>query len=202
MIEELKQLQLFSSCSDEALQRLVSQPCRRQEYTAGRLIIAAGDPCRSLIVLSEGKAEARMMGEEGREVLVDRFQAPIILAPAFLFTSHNEIPVDVTAQTDCVVWFINKEAFFSFMTEEPAVLRAFLEVLSNKGHFLSHKMRSFAVQGLRDRVLEYLDDNGAIRSVANTAQQLGVTRPSLSRLLSEMISDGTLTKDEKGYTRK
>ena len=142
-----------------------------------------------------------MTGEEGREVLVDHLKAPMLLAPAFLFATPNIVPVEVNAMTDCVVWHINREAFLGFMQHEPTVLRAFLEVLSQRGHFLSGKMRTFAVNGLRNRILEYLDANGSITSVAAAAEQLGATRPSLSRVLSEMVSEGLITKDVKGYKK-
>ena len=164
-------------------------------------MLNAGDPCRALMVLVEGQAEARMTGEEGREVLVDHLKAPMLLAPAFLFATPNIVPVEVNAMTDCVVWHINREAFFEFMQQEPTVLRAFLEVLSQRGHFLSGKMRTFAVNGLRNRILEYLDANGSIISVAAAAEQLGATRPSLSRVLSEMVSEGVIVKDGKGYRK-
>ena len=177
-MEELKRIKLFAKCGDEALEWLLNQPCRRQEYPAGRRMFNPGDPCRALMVLVEGQAESRMMGEEGRELLVDRLKAPMLLAPAFLFATPNIIPVEVTAVTDCVVWHINREAFFEFMQQEPTVLRAFLEELCAKGHFLSGKMRSFAVKGLKNRVVEYLETNGSITSVADVAQQLGATRPS------------------------
>ena len=141
------------------------------------------------------------MGEEGREVLVDRLKAPMLLAPAFLFAKPNIVPVEVTAVTDCVVWHINREAFFEFLQQEPTVLKAFLEVLSNRGHFLSGKMRTFAVNGLRNRIIEYLESHDSITSVAIAAQQLGATRPSLSRVLSEMLDEGVITKDTKGYRK-
>ena len=61
-MEELKQTKLFAGCSDEALERLLKKPCRRQKYPAGRRMFDAGDPCRALMVLVEGQAEARIMG--------------------------------------------------------------------------------------------------------------------------------------------
>ena len=120
-MEELKQIKLFACCSDEALERLLSQPCRRQEYPAGRRMLNPGDPCRALMVLVDGQAEARMTGEEGREVLVDHLKAPMLLAPAFLFATPNIVPVEVNAVTDCAVWHINREAFFEFMQHEPTL---------------------------------------------------------------------------------
>ena len=65
-MEELKRIKLFAGCSDESLERLLESPCRRQDYPAGRRMLNPGDPCRALMVLVEGQAEARMMGEEGR----------------------------------------------------------------------------------------------------------------------------------------
>lgn len=62
-----------------------------------------------------------------------------------------------------------------------------------------NKMRTFAVKGLRNRVIEHLENNGSIESVSATAQQLGVTRPSLSRILSDMLNEGLLIKDGKFY---
>lgn len=200
-MEELKQIKLFAGCSDEALERLLSQPCRRQEYPAGRRMLNPGDPCRALMVLVEGQAEARMTGEEGREVLVDHLKAPMLLAPAFLFATPNIVPVEVNAVTDCAVWHINREAFFEFMQHEPTVLRAFLEILSERGRFLSKKMRTFAVNSLRSRVVEYIEANGCITSVVAAAQELGVTRPSLSRVLSEMLDEGVVIKNGKGYRK-
>ena len=161
----------------------------------------AGDPCRALMALVEGQAESRMIGEEGRDVLVDRLKAPMLLAPAFLFATPNLVPVEVNAVTDCVVWHINREAFFEFMQQEPTVLRAFLEVLSNRSHFLSGRMRTFAVNSLRHRILEFLEANGSITSVADVAQRLGATRPSLSRVLSDLLDEGIVIKDEKGYRK-
>ena len=109
--------------------------------------------------------------------------------------------MEVTALTDCAVWHINREAFFEFMQHEPTVLRTFLEILSERGRFLSRKMRTFAVNSLRNRVIEYLEANGSITSVAAAAEQLGATRPSLSRVLSDMLDEGVLAKDKMGYKK-
>lgn len=200
-LEELKSISIFKECDEGALRELLASPYRRHEFGAGKLISRAGEPCRSLMLLTNGSADARMMSDEGREVLVDHLKAPQILAPAFLFASENAMPVEVTAQTNCTMWYINREAFFSFMIAQPQVLRAFLQEVSNRGRFLSGKMRSFAVKGLRNRILEYLGHHGSIASVAKTAEQLGVTRPSLSRLLSEMTAEGVIEKIGKGYKK-
>ena len=197
-MEELKSFPLFSACTDEELQELLLSPHRREEYQAGDLVIIAGDPCRSLMLLTEGTVETRMGGDNGREVVIEQINAPKILAPAFLFAEDNAIPVDAYMHTDGVVWYINREAFFNFMTMHPHVLRAFLQTLSARSRFLSGKVKGFAVKGLRDRVLDHIRQHNTITNVAKTAELLGVARPSLSRVLAELQAEGVVGRTKEG----
>lgn len=194
-MDELKSSPLFSACTDEELQELMQAPHRREEYKTGDLVVSAGDPCRSLMLLTQGVVETRMCGANGREVVIDQLKSPTLLAPAFLFAEDNTIPVEVTMHTDGTVWYINREAFFQFMTRHPHVLRAFLQTLSARSRFLSSKVKGFAVKGLRDRVLDHIRQHGAIASVAKTAEVLGVARPSLSRVISELLDEGLLSRE-------
>ena len=198
MIKELQRFELFSSCTEAMLQEMLSLPYRRKEYKTGDLVVSVGDTCDWLMLLAEGVVESRMGAQSGKEVVIERMQAPMILAPAFLFAKNHTIPVEVTMTTDGVVWYIHREAFFKFMTTHPEVLQRFLEVLSDRSHFLSNKVRSFAVKSLRDRVLDYVKQQGAITNVAEAAEMLGVARPSLSRLIADLQDEGLLERTEKG----
>lgn len=198
----LKRFPLFASCSDEALALLLQGPHKEKTYGEGELLLPFGRECRSLMLLTDGTVETRMGSVEGRELVVDTLRAPCILAPAFLFASNNVIPVEVTAVTEATLLQINREAFVTFMQHNPQVLRAFLTIISDRAQFLSGKVRAFAIKGLRNRVLDHLALHGTIDNVARTAEQLGVTRPSLSRLLSELLDEGCIVKDGKGYRLK
>ena len=202
MTKELQRFELFSSCSEEMLQELLSLPYRRKEYKTGDRVVSVGDTCDWLMLLAEGEGESRMGAQSGKEVVIEKMQAPMILAPAFLFAKNHTIPVEVSMMTDGVVWYIHREAFFKFMTVHPEVLKQFLEVLSDRSHFLSGKVRSFAVKSLRDRVLDYIRQHGAITNVAEAAEMLGVARPSLSRLLADLQDEGLLERTDRGIERR
>ena len=202
MIKELQRLPLLAECSEETLNELLRWPYRRKVYKIDDMVVRVGDTCDALMLLTEGAVETRMGSESGREVVIDRLQAPKILAPAFLFAKDPTIPVEVSATTESVVWYVHREAFFKFMTAHPEVLRAFLEELSQRSQFLSGKVRSFAVKGLRNRVLDYIRQHGAITNVSETAEMLGVARPSLSRILAELQDEGVVERTNEGtYVR-
>ncbi len=201
-IDELKKLPLFAQCSEQDLRQLLDSPHKRQEYDAGSLVLRAGDPCLSLMVLAEGTVETRMGSDEGREIVVERILAPELLAPAFLFSDNNNVPVEITAATPAVIWLINREGFSHFMRQHPNVMSAFMQSISEKSQFLSGKVRSFATKGMHGRVLEHLDTHGTIANVTATAEMLGVARPALSKVLSDMLADGTLVRTKEGIVRK
>lgn len=197
---ELKAIPLFSDCSEATLEELFASPHRRQVYVPGKTVMQQGDAVQSLILLTSGCVETRMGGEEGREVVMDRLSAPCLLAPAFLFASDSTLPVEVTAIEECIVWTLNREGFLHFMAAHPEVMRRFLRMISDRSRFLSEKVRTFALKGLRNRVLDYLRTHGDITHITETAERLGVTRPSLSRVLSEMVKEGAIKYEDKTYS--
>ncbi len=202
MIKELQQFPLFSQCSEEVLAELLRWPYQRKVYKEDNMVVRVGDTCDSLMLLTEGAVETRMGSETGREVVIDRLQAPMILAPAFLFAKDNTIPVEVSMTTEGVVWYIHREAFFQFMAAHSEVLRIFLGDLSDRSTFLSSKVRSFAVKGLRNRVLDYIRQHGAITNVSETAEVLGVARPSLSRILADLQAEALVERSKDGFVRR
>lgn len=199
-VQELSRIPLFAGLKDGDLDELLSAPHRRRVYQPGKTIMSAGDAVQSLVVLTAGQVETRMVGDE-REVVMDRLVAPCLLAPAFLFASDNAVPVEAVATEESTIWTLNREGFVRFMAAHPEVMRRFLRMISDRSRFLSEKVRTFAIKGLRNRVLDYLHTHGPITQVAATAERLGVTRPSLSRVLSEMVAEGIIETTPAGYKR-
>lgn len=199
---ELKSTSLFSSCNESDIEDLLSKPHIRKVFKKNDYIVRANDDCNSLILLTKGKVFATIGSEEGREMTMEHHDAPKILASAFLFSIKNNIPVYIEAKTDCVIWFINRDILFDFMIAHPKVMRCFLQETSTKAQILAQKVKGFAVKGLRSRVLDYLRQQKSINNISKTAKIMGVARPSLSRILKDMIDDNYIEKREDGYYLK
>ena len=148
MKDELKAMPLFAGLKDSDLEEMLTAPHRRRVYQPGKTIMSAGDAVQSLVVLAAGRVETRM-GGDAREVVIDRLTAPCLLAPAFLFASDKTLPVDAVAVEECVVWTLNREGFVRFMAAHPVVISCFLRIVSDRSRFLSEKVRTFAIKGLR-----------------------------------------------------
>ena len=191
-------MSLFEGCEAEALHQLLREaPNSLRIYKEGEYIARQGDACRSLFILMKGNVKTQMENAEGKQLTIDWIKAPDILAPAFIYASENRFPVNVEATELCEVLVADRTRFEAFMHAQPAVMRNFIAIISDRSLFLSRKLNEFALQSLKSRLLNYLQMHGGIHNQQEVAFILGVARPSLARALSELIAEGKITMTGK-----
>ena len=196
--EVLTRMSLFEGCEKEALHQLLCEaPNSLRTYKEGEYIARQGDACRSLFILMKGNVKTQMENAEGKQLTIDWIKAPDILAPAFIYASENRFPVNVEATELCEVLVMDRARFEAFMHAQPAVMRNFIAIISDRSLFLSRKLNEFALQSLKSRLLNYLQMHGGIHNQQEVAFILGVARPSLARALSELIAEGKITMTGK-----
>lgn len=196
--EVLTRMSLFEGCEAEALHQLLREaPNSLRIYKEGEYIARQGDACRSLFILMKGNVKTQMENAEGKQLTIDWIKAPDILAPAFIYASENRFPVNVEATELCEVLVMDRTRFEAFMHAQPAVMRNFIAIISDRSLFLSRKLNEFALQSLKSRLLNYLQMHGGVHNQQEVAFILGVARPSLARALSELIAEGKITMTGK-----
>ena len=197
---DLSDFPLFQGTDREGIDRLIHEASNKlTSYRAGDIIARRQTPCRSLLLLCEGAVTTFMSNAEGKEVTIDRFQAPEALAPAFIYGSENYFPVSVQAVTACRVWSISKENFLQRLQQDAVLLSNFLRLISDRSLFLSRKVQEFALERLSTRLLSYLRQQHEITNLQEVAFILGVARPSLSRTLAALVGQGLVVKTDNKY---
>ena len=147
-------------------------------------------------------SEREQARTEFKEIVVETLTGPIMLAPAFLFAKESRFPVNVIAKTDCTILYIPKSAFRDWLHRDPQLMMNFIGIVSNRCQRLSQRLNDFALQSLKERVLEYLRLHQRIDSVEWLAKVLGVARPSLSRVLSDLKAEGVIERTLEGIELK
>ncbi|WP_300109591.1 Crp/Fnr family transcriptional regulator [uncultured Alistipes sp.] len=197
---EFYEAPLFRGCDRRVVDEVLAlSPSRMSIYKKGDFIAMQHSVCRSLYILCKGSVCLQMSSEEGREFTLDTLAAPDVLASAFIFGTENILPVSIIANTDCHFLVISKECVSLLVERDKKVLHNFLTILSDHSLFLSRKLEQFALQTLSSRLIGYLRNNHAVQNLQETAFILGVTRPSLSRTVSQLVRQGIIRKSEKGY---
>ena len=178
---------------------LARYPGRHVTYDKGDIIAMQGYACRSIYLLCKGSVYARMVSDEGREFTLDTLTAPEVLASSFVFSSDGTFPVTIIASSSCDVWILGKESLLRIIESDKTVLHNYLTIISDHSMFLSRRLNEFALQTLSSRIVSYIEHNGAIDNLQEAAFILGVARPSLSRAVAQLVSQGVLRKSDKGY---
>lgn len=176
-------------------------PGKYRHYAKGDIIALQGYACRSLFVLCEGSAYAKMTSEEGKELTLDTLSAPDVLASSFIFSTKGIFPVTIIAADECDIWVLSKDCILNIIKEDNTVMQNYLKVISDHSMFLSSRIAEFALQTLSTRIISYIDVKGALSNLQEAAFILGVARPSLSRAISQLVGQGILRKEESGYVR-
>ncbi len=197
IISELKKLPLFANIDEQIIINLLKESTNKiSTYNESDFIAYQGDICRSLYFLYSGKVVAQMENVDGKFINIETLQAPELLAPAFIYGDENHFPVNIVAINRCEVLIIDKESFFLFMHDNPSVMRGFINDISNRCLFLTRKVNEFALQNLRSRIVNYLKRHKFITNQQAVAQILGVARPSLAKVLAEMIEENIIIKED------
>lgn len=197
---DIYSLPLFSGGNKELIDNILQEnPARHRLYAKGDIIALQGYVCKQLYLLCSGSAYARMVSEEGREFTLDTLSAPEVLASSFIFSTDGIFPVTIIAASDCSIWLISREAMLRILKADQTVMQNYLRVISDHSMFLSNRLVEFALQTLSSRIVSYIESNGPITNLQETAFILGVARPSLSRAVSQLVSQGTLRKTTDGY---
>jgi CRP-like cAMP-binding protein len=164
-------------------------------YKKGKWIAQQGDIVKSLYILLKGSVKAKMISDSGTVLNIETIYAPNPLASAFLFAENNQFPVDVVALEDCEVIVVSKESVMKQLANNKTFLQEFMAFNSNRTHFLSERLKFLSTKTIKGKLAQYIlarannADFTMEMNQTDLAEYFGVARPSLSRSLSEMISE-------------
>ena len=172
-------------------------------FEKGECIAQQGYTVNALYILLKGSAKAEMISDSETVLNMEIVKAPNLLAPALLFAENNRFPVDIVALEDCEIILISKDSIVKQLSSNEEFLQGFMKFNSNRVNFLSERLKLLSTKTIKGKLAQYSlartnHQNFTLdRKQAELAEYFGVTRPSLSRSLSEMIEDGIISLKRK-----
>lgn len=210
MIVQLKECYLFNGVTEAELEQFMkSNLYRIKSYEKEEYALYANEPCNDLPLLISGIVRGEMSDLSGKMVKIEDIAAPAVLASAFIFGPQNKYPVDVIANEPSKIMFIPKDSLIKIFSTYPAILKNFLDDISNRAQFLTRKIRFLTFRTIREKLAHYLlemanrnkSDNFQIpMTQTKLADFFGVARPSLARTLSELVKENYI-EIERNHVR-
>ena len=198
----LSRTRLFSGVDLEDLLRLAARG-RQFELDSGDLLFTAGDPCKGLFVVVEGRTRAVRHGMDGREQIIHE-DSPGSTFPEVAVFDDGPCPSSVFAVEDTVLLFIPKEEVKAFFLRHPEVALTALRVLSTRLRRATGMVEELALRGVSQRLAEYLLTRAAegpsekLLRLKHTNQEIadliGSVREVVSRSFARLQREGWIEK--------
>lgn len=205
----LAQCPVFKGISeDESKKLLIEIHFQVKNYKKGDVVAIAGEHVNNLFIILSGSVKGEMIDYSGKTIKIEDIEAPRPLATAFLFGKENRFPVTATANNEVKILAIPVSEFLKLLQKNTQILKNYLNSISSRSQFLSQKLHFLNFKTIREKVahflLQQIGDRLHSIELNSTQQQLaellGVTRPALARVLSEMQREKLFIIEKKTVT--
>ena len=201
MIEILKETVVFNGIDEKTIKNILEKnKYDIKKYSPNESIAFRGDEVRGLYIILKGTLTTEMLTEEGNVIKIEELVPSDVIASAFVFGKKNSFPVDLNAKDEAEILFIERKEFLKILFSKEKILENFLNEVSNKTQLLTSKIwNSFNNKTIKKKFCDYVKKNQknnlfSIQNLGALAEYFGVERPSLSRVLSDLVKDEKLER--------
>ena len=201
MIKTLKETVVFNNIDEETIKNILEKnKYEIKKYSPNESIAFRGDEVRGLYIILKGTLTTEMLTEEGNVIKIEELVPSDVIASAFVFGKKNSFPVDLNAKDEAEILFIERKEFLKILFSKEKILENFLNEVSNKTQLLTSKIwNSFNNKTIKKKFCDYVKKNQknnlfSIQNLGALAEYFGVERPSLSRVLSDLVKDEKLER--------
>lgn len=204
-LKTLAKFKLFKEIEEKELVELFQKiKYEIKKFKKSDIVFFREEKIDGLFIILKGVLSAEMLKDNGDIQKIENLSGGDIIGSAFIFGNENNLPVDLIVLEEGELLHIDKNNLLkSFNTNEKFLIN-FLNEISDKTQFLSNKVwKSFNNKTIKEKALDYIlentENNKVIfrHSIKELAELFGVSRPSLSRVISEFVEDEILRRDGK-----
>lgn len=202
----ISQTALFRGCKEHETEELIrSMSCRTGTYGRGEPVFLAGETIASMGLVLRGTVRIENNDIWGNTSILSIVGAGEIFAEAYACVPDQPLMVDVVANEDCEILFLDAPGLFrekeSTCPGHNILVRNLVAIQARKNLNLSRRIFHTSSKTIRGRLLSYFSQQVSLQGSQEIAipfdrQQLAdylsVDRSALSKELGKMRRDGIL----------
>lgn len=212
IINTLRQTEMFGELDDESL-RLLAERAVARRLASGEVLFIAGEDAHGLYVVAEGAVRAVRVSAEGREQVIHVERAPTTIAevPAF---DDEPFPSTAVAETDALVYFIDKRDVRRLCLEHPQIALAALKLIAGRLRHCAELVEVLSLREVGQRLARLLLNEARARGTRtgeglvvnlplnnqHIAARVGTVREVVSRAFTRLQQDGLINLEGRRLT--
>jgi len=207
IIEALRQSHLFSSLTEQQLER-VYRHSRVVELEEGQLLFSQGEDVACFYMVLSGKVKLFRVSPDGQEKIIEIIRQGGVFAEALMFMDQPHYPVSSAALSDTVVVGIDTKDFKSMLWDSVGTCLLLLGDMSFRLRKLVHEIDTLTLHTGTCRVANYIlqhapdgKDNFQLETAKSViAARLSVKPETFSRIIKNLRGQGILAIDGNRIT--
>lgn len=181
-----------------------SDRSRAVDYPAGKLIYLQNSPAEQFYYIISGQVRSYISGEDGSERILAEYRSGNLFGEAAFFDQQPRVSNAVTV-TPCRLVPIDRARITEIIRRKPEVAMALLAYLARTVRLLSGHIDDStflqADQRLARQLVAVFSESDTIRiTQEELASAIGVSRMTVSRVLSEYQAQGILKTGYRSLT--
>jgi CRP/FNR family transcriptional regulator, dissimilatory nitrate respiration regulator len=203
IIQNLNKCILFNHLSVDELCSLLSDITYNAKFFAkNEVIFSPHLPADTLGIVLNGSIDVQKIFASGKSVTVNRRFQYELIADAAIFANIPHYPATISACENSHVFLINKMNLLKLFSKDEKIMAKFLESVSNRILALNTSIEILSINSVPGKIAYFLlrERNKQSSDVINLsftkktlAEHLNVSRPTLSRELKNMQSEGIIS---------
>ena len=193
----------------EAINLMAPADHRIIELQRDEIHLLEGEHHRNLEIILAGELRTRMLSPTGKSLQMTRLSAGDVIAPAFIYSNNNGMPVEVEAVCNSVLLRIPGDVFQQLIDNNATIRWNFIRLISTKCENLTHRLRLASLYSVEEKVRHMLDllvrkqysmTITLDKSRQEIADMFGIQKYSLQRCLTELAARGEIILEGKRIT--
>lgn len=176
-------------------------------YHAGDIVFNQGEMCQHIGFIEIGEIDVITITHTEKEETITSLFKGDAFGDLLLFSNHPYYLGHAICKKETVVRYIEKEHLL-LLFQNQAFLTAFLSMISHKAMQLKNENKLLRHSNLKDRIMHYLIEEQLrthsstiqIENVSTFATLLSFTRPTVSKVLQQLVKEGEIQIHKKGQT--
>lgn len=176
------------------------QYLEKRLYKPQETIFLENDTCISVGIVKSGEISIKSYFASGKEVTYNVLEEGQMFGNNLVFSSTPRYRGDVISQKQSEIWFISRGNLLKLLKQDDELLVLYLTQQSDFSKNLNFKIKLLTISSAEDRLTYYLTFNKGIityKSITKLANELYLTRESLSRTITKMVKEKKITQIRK-----
>lgn len=205
----IREIPIFEDLDNADIEKIVKIAIGRK-YKKGEILCHEGDIGNSMYIIKSGKVKILKTSEEGKEKILTIFSEGDFLGEMSLVDEEAR-SATVEAMEDTETYIIYKKDFIEMLNGSFVIVMKLLSTLSRRIRTLNNKIEILTFRDVHARfadvIMELKEKYGIVKkgkilidlslTHKDLASMLGVTRETMTRIISKMKKQNILTIEDK-----